>query len=42
MEIDGLMRDLTCINRYMKVDEIIVTIGISGISGISGQVESRI
>jgi hypothetical protein len=31
MERDGFMRDLTGINRYMKVNGIIVTIGISGI-----------
>jgi hypothetical protein len=40
MDRDGFMRDLTGLNKYMIVDESIVTIGISGISGISGM-ESR-
>jgi hypothetical protein len=37
MDKDGFMRDLIGLNRYMTVDESIVTIGISG---INGQVES--
>jgi hypothetical protein len=37
MDKDQFMRDLTGIKRYMTMGEIIVIIGISG---ISGQVES--
>jgi hypothetical protein len=38
MERDGFMRDLIGLEKYMKMDESIITIGISG---INGQVESR-
>jgi hypothetical protein len=37
MNIHGFMRALTGLKTYMTMDEIIVTIGISG---INGQVES--
>jgi hypothetical protein len=40
MEIYGFMRSLIDLKRYMTVDESIVKIGISGISGISGKEES--
>jgi hypothetical protein len=39
MDIDELMGSLKGLKRYMTVDEIIVTIGISRINGIIGQVE---
>jgi hypothetical protein len=42
-EQDGFMRDLTGLNKYITLDERILAIGISGISGINeigGQVES--
>jgi hypothetical protein len=35
------MISLTSLNRYMKVDEIIVTIGNSGISGIRKEISTR-
>jgi hypothetical protein len=38
MDINEFMRALTGLNRYMIVDESIVTIGIGG---MSGQAESR-
>jgi hypothetical protein len=40
-DIDGFIKDLVGINRYMTVDESIVTVGINGINGIGGKVESQ-
>jgi hypothetical protein len=41
MDIDGFMRALIGLNRYMTVDESIVTIGIIGISGIKWNQEGK-